>query len=457
MFTKANARFLFPLLILTLGLISRFAFIWHPKEVVFDEVHFGKFVNFYLTGTFFYDIHPPLGKLIIALAAYVSGLHPTIKFANIGEIYPDYSFIILRLFPNLFGALIPLGIYFFVLSLGGSVLAALFAGLTLVFENAVLAQSHFISLDSMLIFFGFAGLALFFVYRNFSSRSIYLFLAGIFFGLSVSVKWTGLSFLALAGVVSLWDVGSMWAEGQNPAREIVLRLVHLVLIAFFVYFAFFVVHFSLLKKSGPGDAFMSRSFVKTLSGSASQNDNAVKPLGLIKKFVELNIRMYTANVSLTATHPYSSKFYTWPLMIRPVFFWTRKNSPGTTSRIFLIGNPFIWWIAFVSLIAGLFFWKSKPPETKWFLYAGWYLTLFPFMNIKRVMFLYHYLPGLIFSIVIMSLFIFDGFEKLKRFRMVIFLSLLVLFVSGFLFFMPLTYGLPLTDHQYSLRVWLKGW
>jgi dolichyl-phosphate-mannose-protein mannosyltransferase len=457
MFIKANARFVSPLLILILGLISRFAFIWHPKEVVFDEVHFGKFVNFYLSGKFFYDIHPPLGKLIIALAAYVSGLHPTIKFANIGEIYPDYSFIILRLFPNLFGALIPLCIYYFVLSLRGSLLAALFAGLTLVFENAVIAQSHFISLDSMLIFFGFTGLALFFVYRNFPSRSIYLFLAGIFFGFSVSVKWTGLSFLALAGVVSLWDVGNMWAEGKNPTREIVLRLTNLVLIAVFVYFSFFVVHFSLLKKSGTGDAFMSRSFVKTLSGSASRNDNSVRPLGLIKKFVELNIRMYTANVSLTATHPYSSKFYTWPLMIRPVFFWTRENSPGMTSRIFLIGNPFVWWIAFLSLIVGLLFWKSKPPETKWFLYAGWYLSIFPFMNIKRVMFLYHYLPGLIFSIVIMSLFIFDGFEKLKRFRMVIFVTLLTLFVLGFLFFMPLTYGLPLSDHQYSLRLWLKGW
>jgi dolichyl-phosphate-mannose-protein mannosyltransferase len=457
MFTRANVRITFPLLILILGLISRSAFIWHPNEVVFDEVHFGKFVNFYLTGKYFFDIHPPLGKLIIALAAYISGLHPTIKFANIGEVYPDYSFIILRLFPNLFGALIPLCIYFFVLSLGGSVLAALFSGLTLVFENAIITQSHFISLDSMLIFFGFTGLTLFFVYRRSTSRSIYLFLAGILLGCSISVKWTGLSFLALAGVVSLWDVGTMWVEGKTITGEIARRLIYIVLVAFFVYFSTFVVHFSLLKKSGPGNAFMSPNFVKTLSGPASRNDDTVPPLGLIRKFVELNIRMYTANVSLTATHPYSSKFYTWPLMIRPVFFWTEENSPDTRSRIFLIGNPLIWWVAFLSLIASVFFWESKPPETKLFLYAGWYLALFPFVTVKRVLFLYHYLPGLIFSVVIMSLFIIDGFERLKRFRMVMFLTLLTLFVSGFLFFMPLTYGLPLSEHQYSLRLWLKGW
>jgi dolichyl-phosphate-mannose--protein O-mannosyl transferase len=58
-----------------------------PAQVVFDEVHFGKFVNGYITGRYFFDIHPPLGKLLIALVAYSYGYDGTQPFDHIGEAY----------------------------------------------------------------------------------------------------------------------------------------------------------------------------------------------------------------------------------------------------------------------------------------------------------------------------------------------------------------------------------
>ena len=39
----------------------------------FDELHFGKYVGLYVKKIFFFDLHPPLGKLIISAVAYFAG------------------------------------------------------------------------------------------------------------------------------------------------------------------------------------------------------------------------------------------------------------------------------------------------------------------------------------------------------------------------------------------------
>ena len=40
-------------------------FIFQPISR-FDEVHFGRFTNYILNGTFFFDVHPPFAKLVFA-------------------------------------------------------------------------------------------------------------------------------------------------------------------------------------------------------------------------------------------------------------------------------------------------------------------------------------------------------------------------------------------------------
>lgn len=38
----------------------------------FDEVHFGQFTNFFMKNQFFFDVNPPLGKLMFALTGNAS-------------------------------------------------------------------------------------------------------------------------------------------------------------------------------------------------------------------------------------------------------------------------------------------------------------------------------------------------------------------------------------------------
>ena len=39
----------------------------------FDELHYGKYAGLYMQNTFFFDSQPPLGKQLIAIAAYIAG------------------------------------------------------------------------------------------------------------------------------------------------------------------------------------------------------------------------------------------------------------------------------------------------------------------------------------------------------------------------------------------------
>ena len=96
----------FLIAVFLVSLTLHFVGIWHPREAVFDEVHFGKFVSGYFTGEYFFDIHPPLGKLMIAGMGKAAGFQPGFDFIKIGEEYPNNQYIWLRFLPALFGSLL---------------------------------------------------------------------------------------------------------------------------------------------------------------------------------------------------------------------------------------------------------------------------------------------------------------------------------------------------------------
>lgn len=56
-------EFVAPLILFILGLLTRFWRLREPPAVVFDEFHFGNFVQKYMRGKYLFDIHPPLGEM----------------------------------------------------------------------------------------------------------------------------------------------------------------------------------------------------------------------------------------------------------------------------------------------------------------------------------------------------------------------------------------------------------
>lgn len=423
--------------LLILGLLVHFLFIWHPAEVVFDEVHYGKFVNGYLRGETFFSGHPPLGVQLLALGAWLGRYRPLFAFEVIGEALADYSFVAIRFMANLAGALIPLAVYFFIRSLKLSPKVAFLTGLFLVFDNALLVQSHYILIDAFLILFGFLGLAFFMTARNRRYNWLFLVLSGVFLGLGCAVKWTALSFVLFCGIVVSYDLAKILLKrlfrvaGKAAARS----FIGLIILPVIIYFGVFCIHVKLLPNPGPGDAYMSEQY-----RTGEKN--------IVARFIEFNRVNYYSNVKgITSGHPYASQFYTWPFMIRSVFYWVNGDA-----RIYLLGNPIIWWPSTVAILAAiiLFFGRLRKDRAVRLLLLGYALNILPFLSIKRVVFLYHYLPALVFAVAIMVYLISASLKKTL-------FVLLVLSIVTFFYFAPLSYGFKLSPNGFEQRMWLNTW
>ncbi len=70
-------RWAVPLALLAAAAATRFHDLDTPRNIVFDELHYGRYAGLYLKRTFFFDSHPPLGKQLLAAAGYLAGFQGT--------------------------------------------------------------------------------------------------------------------------------------------------------------------------------------------------------------------------------------------------------------------------------------------------------------------------------------------------------------------------------------------
>jgi len=421
------------LIVLALGVITHTLWFGNPPSAVFDEVHFGKFVSAYFTHEYYFDIHPPLGKLIIAGWGNIWGFNPGFSFANIGEAYPDKLYLALRFLPSLAGALLPLVVFGIAIELGIGIYAATLAGSLVAFDNALLAQSRLILLDPFLLLFGFGAVWCYLVWRKRRASYWLLILSGALIGAAASIKWTGITFFAIIGILEI--IRLFYNRNNMSPRKIILSVTALFILPIAVYAGSFAVHFSLLNKPGSGDAFMPVNFQST---------------SFVDKFTALNKEMYRSNQRLSATHPYSSQWYTWPFLVRPIFYWTAADA-----KIYLIGNPFIWWASTAAIITmlGIALRERRMASSALIIIIGaWLINLLPFIGIGRVMFLYHYLPALVWAIIGLA-WLVDRFPNPRKMALGFGAVALIVFV----FFAPLSYGLPMSERATSLRIWMSSW
>lgn len=332
------------------------------NSTYFDEIYHARTAYEHFHGIVAYEnTHPPLGKILIGAGMELFGVNP-------------FGW---RIIGTLFGAaMLPL-IYMMGLRLFGRTrYAALAAGL-FALDFMHFTQTRISTIDVYGVFF--IMLMFYFMQRYFTMNFyrvplrktlVPLFWAGLFFGIGVASKWIvlyGGAGLAVMLALSLFDryreykaAGRMLAEGKLGDQEIktacrtadrsfwkntIITLASCV--GFFVIIPVIV---------------YSLSFIPVLSVTTEGYT--------IKGLIDAQKNMYNYHSQLVATHPFSSSWWEWPFMKRPVWFFSGGEGlpEGQVSSIVTMGNPLIWWTGIFAMLGAV--WLTIRNKEK-HLYMLW--------------------------------------------------------------------------------------
>ena len=344
----------------------------------FDEVYFPRSAYEYVHGLDVYEtVHPPLGKLLQAIPVAIFGMAPF-----------DY-----RLGGNICGILMVVVMFLFAYKMFGKTKFAVIAALLMAFDTFHFVQTRIGTVDSYLVLFIMISAYFMFSYiKSKDHKYRKLMLSGIFIACAISVKWSALySALGLAIVFFIDFFKNIKEQSKEEnIKTILFCFLPFVTIPLIMYFVLYL-------------AF------------PNINGNHTNSFSAVIKQIQI---MFKYHSELTATHPYSSKWYTWPFTQRNIFYFVKHYQDGTYGTISLFGNIFVWWGGVIAFFYMIFYTifnrkiiveKKKNEEGKevnvinksdklipLFLIIMILTSFLPYAFITRVMFLYHYFPTLPF-------------------------------------------------------------
>ncbi|KAL5012461.1 hypothetical protein ScPMuIL_011012 [Solemya velum] len=248
-----------------------------PRAIVFDELHYARYVSLYMKKTFYYDSQPPLGTMLMALAGGFAGYDGDLEADRIGGDYaPTMPVYTLRFLPAVLGSLIiPLS-YQIAVELGMSRWAAVMAGLLLILDNSLLVQSRYMLLEGIMIFFLCVAVLSLLKFRKLTDRQFslqwwfWLCSMGVSSACALSTRFIGFfTALLLLYLVTkdFWKLLIDCSKSElSLVKHLLARLFLLVSVPVALYVALFYLHLRILTKAGPHDNIMTSAFQASLEG-----------------------------------------------------------------------------------------------------------------------------------------------------------------------------------------------
>jgi len=391
----------------------------------------------------------------------------------------------------------------------------------------------------------------------FNESNIYLILTALALGTAVSTKWFALSILPFililisvrqakqdsryldlisdrllkrgsilprAGVaidlmkqkVKIWRISTRIVFGKY-ILFVISKVLFILLIAFSVYAGVFAWHFSKISTFSDSAEEVKDYCPDYYNDLKNGTHNATFFCKLYSQYELSNkYQKYVPELDFTKKDEIGSKWLTWPLMARAISYYWQTDNSEEYSFVYLLGNPVNWIFGIIGviLLSAKIIMDFIDGRKLNFMHVLLIILFFanwvPYAFISRVMYLYHYIPALMFSFIVFGVAMKDvvmlavdrvlnqkvftetkseereEFEKKVEqsrkkesktlieinkilstldtsgnpsliVKAVIFAMIVLASLISFFYYYPLTYLYPLNKQQFESRYLIKDW
>jgi dolichyl-phosphate-mannose-protein mannosyltransferase len=414
------------LVAILIGLVAEMLFLWGvatPHKLVFDEVHY-----------------VPAARALLALKAPLNTEHPLLakEFIAAGiALFGDNS-LGWRFFSTIAGTATVMGVFAILWLLFRRTRPAVMGAAFALLNFTIYVQARIAMLDGFLAAFTVLAIAaMLWAMTAPPGRAWrrWVLSAGLF-GLAVAAKWVAAPYLAFAGFAFLtvrWHdkrslAGMLSGKDQPhwPGLPTTPALVVFGLVAIATYFLTFL------------PALFYHDDPMTLAG-----------------LLPFQAQMYAQQTQVLPPHTYQSSWWTWPLLIRPIWYFY-EPADGAMRGILMLGNPAILWGGLLAVLACL--WGAVRGRDGRLLFAGslWIASYLPWIVIPKSLgfFYYYYLPSIFLCVALAAAL--DRYAK-GRLKYWDEGFLVICFGLAVYFFPILSSASLVNDQAFQHWMWFSSW
>jgi dolichyl-phosphate-mannose--protein O-mannosyl transferase len=495
-----------PLLVTLFGGFLRFYRLGTPHAVVFDETYYvpdaygilkhGVELNavdssknrnvvdhllahgstHILTNTGEYVVHPPLGKVLIAVGEWLFGLTPfgwRFMVAVIGTL----SILLLARITR---------------RMTRSTMLGCIAGLLMSLDGLELVLSRTAILDIFVMFWALAAFGMLVLDRDAARAKLVdaaiasgatgapgeelegggiklgirwrRVLAGVFLGFACASKWNGIWFvIVFAGLALAWDLGARRALGYRDYLTGMFRGD-----AKWLPVTFLAVPFAAYTTAWTGWFTSSFGYDRNWAALAG---NHVPIWSTIDSWYQYQKSMLGFGLGLNSKAGYVSEPWSWIYLGRPVsFYYTAPKgcgSPSCSQEVLAIGTPAIWWASMLALAFCIAWWISRRDWRAGAVLAGvaagWLPWFWFALHDQRTEYYFYavaFLPYLIIAITLcLGLIIgpLDAPPGRRAVGAVVVGAYLLLVLANFAYLYPVLTAQVLPYDFWRQRMWFNSW